>query len=358
MLAAAMLRYVDPASEVIADSEPVVASPTIDVHNHLGRWVPQTGDWRVSQPDRLLAFMDEHQIGGVVNLDGYWGAELEANLSRYDRRYPGRFSTFCRADWSAFSGKHPSARLGSGVSDSISRGAKGVKIWKDLGLSVHDSRGQLVMPNDPRLSPIWEEAGEARVPVLIHTADPLAFFRRPDVRNERIEQLVAHPEWSQHHRGVPHYYRLREAFEDLVGANPETTFIGAHGGCFPEDLRWVARMLAEYPHFHIDLSARVEEFGRQPLRMRELIVNFSNQVLYGTDSTPPNLEVAKVIDRFLQTRDEHFRYADRPRQGRWSISGIGLPKSVLQNVYFGNAARLVPGIGGAVGSSEAERFFQ
>ena len=35
----------------------------------------------------------------IVNLDGEWADELEANLDRYDRRYPGRFVTFARVDW-------------------------------------------------------------------------------------------------------------------------------------------------------------------------------------------------------------------------------------------------------------------
>jgi hypothetical protein len=36
----------------------------------------------------------------VTHLDGRWGRELEANLERYDRRFPGRFATFCHVDWS------------------------------------------------------------------------------------------------------------------------------------------------------------------------------------------------------------------------------------------------------------------
>ena len=345
MVAAAALRFTDPASEVIAQPQSTVSFRKIDIHNHLGRAGQSGGTWRVSHPDRLVATMDACMVEAMVNLDGYWGEELEANLSRYDRRYPDRFLTFCRLDWSALSAKNPSDTLVKGLKDSFTRGARGVKIWKDLGLSVRDGHGQLVLPNDPRLSPLWETAGEAGVPVLIHTADPVAFFRRTDARNERLEQLLTHPEWSQYRRGVRHHFRLREALEEVVADNPGTNFIGAHGGCFPEDLDWVAQMLVHHPHFHIDLSARVEEFGRQPVRMRDLVLMCPDQVLYGTDSTPPNRLVTDVYDRFLQTRDEHFPYADRPRQGRWTISGIGLPKDVLEKLYFGNAFRLVFGSG-------------
>ena len=47
----------------------------------------------------LLALMDEAGVEAMVNLDGRWDAELEANLDRYDRSHPGRFATFCHVDW-------------------------------------------------------------------------------------------------------------------------------------------------------------------------------------------------------------------------------------------------------------------
>jgi len=50
--------------------------------------------------------------------------------------------------------------------------------------------------------------------------------------------------------------------------------------------------------------------------------------------------------RFLETLDEHFAYdlADPPPQGRWAISGLGLPSDILSAVYAGNARRLIPGL--------------
>ena len=39
-------------------------------------------------------------------------------------------------------------------------------------------------------------AGELGLPIVIHVADPVAFFEPVDARNERLEELLAHPEWS------------------------------------------------------------------------------------------------------------------------------------------------------------------
>ncbi len=47
----------------------------------------------------IIDVMDRCNISAIVNLDGMWGDELEANLDRYDRAYPGRFFTFAHADW-------------------------------------------------------------------------------------------------------------------------------------------------------------------------------------------------------------------------------------------------------------------
>src|SRR5215469_4325222 len=68
----------------------------IDAHAHLGRWL--TGDWAISESSVLVQAMDAGNIEAIVNLDGRWGEELEANLARFDRAFPGRFATFCHAD--------------------------------------------------------------------------------------------------------------------------------------------------------------------------------------------------------------------------------------------------------------------
>jgi len=70
--------------------------PAVDAHNHLGRWL--TGDWAVPDVGTLNALLDEVGVEAVVNLDGRWGDELEANLDRYDRAHPDRFVTFCHVD--------------------------------------------------------------------------------------------------------------------------------------------------------------------------------------------------------------------------------------------------------------------
>jgi hypothetical protein len=56
-----------------------------------------------------------------------------------------------------------------------------------------------------------------------------------------------------------------------------------------------------------------------------------------------NETLYEIYFRFLETADEYFDYAPAnvPPQGRWRIYGIELPDSILQKVYYQNAAHLL-----------------
>ncbi len=322
------------------------AHPVVDAHNHLGRWLSPDGSWLVDDVPAFVAMMDELSIETVVNLDGRWGDELEANLARYDRAHPGRFATFCHLDWSAFAAGGVAARLVEQVELAHRAGARGIKIWKDLGLSVLDRTGSLVAPDDPRLVPALRRAGELAMPVLIHTADPVAFFEPRDVTNERIEELADHPDWWFGRPGHPTFDALISAMERLVAACPETSFVGAHVGGAAEDLARVGRMLRSHGNLSIDLGGRMAELGRRPRAVRRLIVAHPDRVLFGTDAYPPTSDDYRLWFRFLETDDECFDYAPgepTPPQGRWQVAAVDLPPTVLGPVYRDNARRLLAG---------------
>jgi predicted TIM-barrel fold metal-dependent hydrolase len=219
-------------------------------------------------------------------------------------------------------------------------------VWKDLGLHVRDGAGALILPDDRRLSPLWEACAEAAVPVFIHTADPVAFFDPVDERNERYEQLHEHPEWSFTDPSFPRFDRLIDSLEAVVSANPATTFVGLHVGGYAENLGRVGAMLDAYPNYHVDLAARVAELGRQPRAARAFVEAHADRVLFGIDEFPPARENYAIYFRFLETADEHFPHSSEevPLMGRWAISGLDLPDDVLQKVYAENARRLVPSL--------------
>ncbi|MFC7496263.1 MULTISPECIES: amidohydrolase family protein [unclassified Nocardioides] len=328
-------RVVLPAHEV---PRPLV--PAVDAHNHVGRWLAADGGWLASLAD-VLEVMDAAGVETLVNLDGRWGSELAENLARYDAAHPGRFVTFCHVDWTLLdSGDALITQLG----ESAAAGARGLKVWKDLGLRVRDGSGRLVAPDDPRVVAVCRAAGELGLPVLIHTADPVAFFDPLDERNERIEELGVHPDWWFGGPEHPSFHELMAALHRLVGACPGTTFVGAHVGCHAEDLTAVGEALRRLPNWHVDTGGRLAEVGRQPRAFRRLVEAFPERVLFGSDCFPPELGEYRRWWRFLETDDEHFSYVDEdalPPQGRWRVSGCALPETLLRAVYRDNAQRVL-----------------
>ena len=221
-------------------------------------------------------------------------------------------------------------------------GASGLKIWKDLGLNVRDQNDQLVDINDRRLDLIWQTAAELQWPVMIHVGDPAAFFEPMDNRNERWEELIAKTEWHIPSPPFPPLIKLLDSFSSMVRRNRKTTFIGAHVGCYAENLAWVGKMLDNNPNYYIDISARIGELGRQPYSSRRFFHKHANQILFGLDYGIDR-SLYQIAYRFLETDDEYFNYSNSsiPSQGRWAIYGIGLPDEVLRKVYYENASRVL-----------------
>jgi predicted TIM-barrel fold metal-dependent hydrolase len=297
----------------------------------------------IEDPDALIAIMDACGVETIVNLDGMWGDEVTANVERYDRAYPGRFVTFCQLDWAELASDDGAERLRASLDDSAARGARGVKVWKNLGLTIRDADGTLILPDDPHVIAVLQHAGELGLPVLIHTADPKAFFEPLDAHNERIDELMQMKEWWFGDRSVhPSFDRLMLAHRRLVESCPGTRFIGAHVGGAAEDLDRVEAMLDDCPNYTVDIGGRMAELGRQPRRVARLLERHPDRVLFGTDIYPASAEQFRLHFRFLETRDEAFEYAPGepvPPQGRWTVSALGLPADVLERVYRTNALR-------------------
>ncbi len=320
----------------------------IDAHAHLNSVF--AGRWRGRSAPDIIEALDRSCIQALVDLDGGQGDALSAEIARVQEPYPGRIAVFAGVDAEGFArdeafGEVEAERL----RDSVRRGARGLKVWKTLGLRAVDPAGRRVPIDDPRLSPLWQTAAELDVPVLIHVADPPAFFQPLNRRNERWAELNRHRDWhfwpvrkTPDGRGFPRHAELIDEFDRLVARHPQTTFIGAHLASSGDDLERLSAMLRAHANLSVDIAARVNELGRQPYTAHHFIEEFQDRVLLGTD-TGPDPRWYPIYYEFLETPSEYMNYSifDPPLQGNWRVHGLDLPDRVLEKVYAANALRLI-----------------
>jgi len=353
-----MARY----NYLVTKRTPIIKAsfPVIDAHNHL--W----GNW---QADRVVRTMDEVGVAAYCDVTGnvlieFAGGgyrikpgDIDGFIDNCSAKFPGRFYCFTMAGFA-----HPADKplftdhkrfvddCISVLNEHVGKGAKGLKVLKELGLHYRDSTGNLINCNDDRLTPIWEEAGRLKIPVLIHQADPAGFFEPVTHENEHYESLVKYPSWSFADKKFPRKIDLLKRRDDLVRKHPDTIFILPHFANYAENIQYVSDLLDECPNAFIDFSARLDEFGRQPYTSREFFIKHQDRIIFGSDM-PANIETSvemyRTYFRFLETFDESFYSPDYDGtfdRARWPICGIGLPEEVLKKIYYENILKIIPSL--------------
>ncbi|MGA2697357.1 MAG: amidohydrolase family protein, partial [Terriglobales bacterium] len=313
----------------------------IDVHNHVNDAA------RIDEhmdPKRVVEVMDNTNVRTIVILTGMWGDKLQHVIDEMVKPYPGRFMVFAQIDYSKIDDPNFKEEAVANLDDAVKRGARGLKCLKDLGLSVKDKSGKLVPVDDPRLDPIWEEAGRLHIPVFIHTSDPEAFFHPVDGSNERYEELTEHPDWSFDGPQFPTKGVLLAQRDRMFAKHPHTQFVALHMANWPENLDYVSSLLDKLPNIMVEFGAREAELGRQPRRAREFFLKYQDRIMFGTDNEVTE-EMYRNHFRWLETADEYFDYWGYPGQGRWEIYGMALPDPVLEKIYHGNAEKMFGAFG-------------
>jgi predicted TIM-barrel fold metal-dependent hydrolase len=332
-----LLKDFKPVSMLHAPEHPIEKAKfyVIDVHSHVNDAA------RIDEhmpPARVIEVMNATNVKTIVILTGMWGDKLQGVIDEMVKPYPGRFMVFTQLDWSRIDDPDFGNEMVALLRDSVSRGARGLKLLKEFGLGVRDKNGRLIAIDDPRFDPVWDECGRLGIPVFIHTGDPEAFFLPVDATNERYEELIDHPDWSFYGRDYPSLQSLLEARNRVFARHPHTNFVSLHMG-WPENLDWVQSMLDQFPNVMVEFGAREAELGRQPRRTRELFLKYPDRVMFGTDNDVTEGLYFNIF-RWLETGDEYFDYWDAPGQGRFKISGLALPDDVLEKIYHKNAERL------------------
>jgi predicted TIM-barrel fold metal-dependent hydrolase len=348
-----LLSDFEPKSTLKVKRRKVVKAkyPAIDFNAHLSSSFRTEYDKKVLAPENLIKSMDSVGLRIVINTDVENG-DLEKVLNKYSRKYPDRFMNLWPTGFPAgVMTDERIAELPGELERAIKMGAVGDgELWKNLGLKTKDTSGKVIPVDDPRLDPLWAKAGELGVPILWHMGDPAAMFQPIDKFNERFTELRSYPEWSYYGPKFPSRETIMKGRENVLRKHPNTIIIGCHMGWNVDNLEYAGYLLDTYPNYYLDMSTTLSELGRQPYTTRRFFIKYQDRIVFGTDGGSLYGVKGWTVEKFYQAHWEFLEtdneYIDYPmkgaiNQGNWKIYGIHLPDSVLQKIYYKNAAKIL-----------------
>jgi predicted TIM-barrel fold metal-dependent hydrolase len=315
------------------------AIPKIDVHSH----------YRTDNPELVAALGAWNAravlvdvTGGDRKIDEKWRDFLALRAA-----HPGRF--FLVATFDPFRLEEPGfvpttiARL----REQIAAGAKGVKVWKDIGMELKDAQGRFVQIDDARFQPIWDFLAEQHVPVLAHIAEPLAAWQPLSAESPHFWYYSNYPQYHAYqHAEIPRHETIIAARDRWIARNPRLTIVGMHLASLEYDVNEVAKRLDAYPNLYIETAARINDLAMQPSdRVRAFMIRYKDRIMWGTDFGEGSVSRAGLEASFAQ----HWRYyanADtvtlgNPRSWHRTVQGLGLPPDVLEQFAHRNAERVL-----------------
>jgi predicted TIM-barrel fold metal-dependent hydrolase len=326
----------NPTSTLVVPGQPVPKAkyPFIDVHSHQFQMASQ-------DLSSLIRDMDKMNMAIMINLSGGSGERIEGAIKNVQDHYPNRFGVFANVDFSGVGSPGWGEAAARQLEADVKNGAKGLKIYKSLGLRDKDTDGKRLAIDDPRLDPVWKKCGELGIPVLIHAADPKSFWDPMDSNNERWLELKTRPGRKRSDTDPAPWQQIIGEQHNLFRKHKNTNFINAHMGWYANDLQQLSQLLDEIPNMYVEIAAVIAELGRQPRFAKDFFIKYQDRILFGKDSWVP--DEFPTYFRVLETADEYFPY-HKKYHAFWAMYGLDLPDEVLKKVYYKNALKIVPGL--------------
>jgi predicted TIM-barrel fold metal-dependent hydrolase len=322
--------------------------PAIDFHFH-GRPLQTADDYK-----KLIAVMDRAGLGAIANMDGGMFETFDRNV-KVGTPFSDRIVQFARPVWEGINEPGWAEKTAAELERDFKNGAQGLKINKVLGLQLKNPDGTYIHADDPRMDPTWAMCARYNKPVMIHISDPIARWEPIGPANERYEagQWRSDPSDNYYGTGQPHYTEIWKHQERMLTKHPKTRFVLAHVANMAEDLQRASDLLDRFPNADVEISARIQDLGRQPYTARKWLIKYQDRILFGSDGSPDR-EVEQFWFphwRFFETDDEHFDHPAQmlsplgaPLQGRWRIYGVYLPDEALRKIYYQNALKYLPSL--------------
>jgi Amidohydrolase len=249
------------------------------------------------------------------------------------------------------------------IDSEVANGAVGVKVWKNVGMVERDAQHHLIFLDNPGFDGMMGHLESERIPLVAHQAEPKNCWLPLDqmtTENDR-SYFRDHPEYYMYrHPEMPSYESLMTHRDNFVAHHPKLIFIGAHLASLEWSVDELARFFDRFPNATADLAARMTQVQYQSNqdreKVRQFFLKYQDRLLYGTDLTedPPDPHARAQNPPADGTPFE--TEADKSWRSDWlylatgesqhidaikaDVKGLGLPKSVIDKIYYTNARRV------------------
>ena len=237
----------------------------------------------------------------------------------------------------------------SNLKRSFDSGAIGVKVWKNIGMTIKDKDSNFIMIDNPVFDPIFNYLEQNNIPVIGHIGEPKNCWLPLDqmtTNNDRA-YFAAHPEYHMYlHPEYPSYEAIIQSRDHLLEKHPKLKFIGAHLGSMEWDVDEIAKRLDKFPNMSVEPAERFGQLQYQSIqnwqKVHDFFIKYQDRIMYGTDLEDNQSMDANEISKHaheLWLRDwKYLTSADSLRSAFVSkkFKGLYLPKSVIDKIYYKN----------------------
>jgi hypothetical protein len=242
------------------------------------------------------------------------------------------------------------------IDDAVRAGAVGIKVWKNIGMSLRAADGSLVMIDDARFAPVFDHLVASGIPLLGHQGEPYNCWlpvAEMTVENDR-QYFKAHPQYHMHlHPEMPSWQAQMAARDRMLAAHPRLRFVGMHLASQERDVDELGAFLDRFPSAMVDVAARIGQLQYQSQRDRERVrrffVKYQDRLIYGSDlSQAPDQSADSMANEARTVWRAHWRYFNTDQtmkvpELRRPVKGLALPREVVDKLYRLNARRAFPG---------------
>lgn len=340
----------------IYTQEDFAALPKVDAHVHANMYDPKFID--------LVRRNNFSVLSINVDYPDFPTIDIQSDVAhQYAAEAPDIFRFAATFTMDGFGSPSWSQQTISHIDGELTRGAIGVKVWKNIGMVERDEAGELIMLDDPGFDPVMDFIESRNAILIAHQAEPRNCWlplEQMTTENDRL-YFEAHPEYHMYlHPEMPSYEDLIGARDRFLARHPRLPVMGAHLGSLEWNVDELATFLDRFPNAVVDMAARMSNLqyqsNRDRERVRDFLITYQDRILYATDLTlnPPSAE-ARAQNPPLDPTADFAVSAEGVWRSDWTYlatresqyietlkaqtPGLGLPKSVIRKIYFENAER-------------------